>query len=113
MGTPEELKYYQQRAEREIELAQTATHENAVRAHYEMAALYLDRVHDGDAGRSTTPALHSHSERGIAPAVALQQNRQDRAELIRAQYRSAALAYASECANASQMASHTAGDAAG
>jgi hypothetical protein len=42
--------YYERRAETEIELAQTATHAGAVRAHYEMATAYLDRVH-GDMPR--------------------------------------------------------------
>ena len=37
--------YYQQRAETELELAQTAEHANAVRAHYLLAGYYLDRVH--------------------------------------------------------------------
>ena len=47
----EELNYYQQRAEAEIELAQRAQHRLAVQAHYEIAAAYLDRIH-GDAPRS-------------------------------------------------------------
>lgn len=42
--------YYQQRAETELELAQTAGHANAVRAHYLLAGFYLDRVHGDGAG---------------------------------------------------------------
>jgi hypothetical protein len=48
----EELNYYQRRAETEIALAQQASHQAVVRAHYELAAAYLDRIH-GDAPRST------------------------------------------------------------
>ena len=47
-----ELEYYERRAEAEIELAQKADHSAAVRAHYELASAYLDRIH-GDAPRST------------------------------------------------------------
>jgi hypothetical protein len=48
----EELNYYQRRAETEIALAQQASHQAVVRAHYELAAAYLDRIHR-DAPRST------------------------------------------------------------
>ena len=41
----EELEYYEQRAEAEIELAQRAHHVRAVQAHYQMASAYLDRIH--------------------------------------------------------------------
>lgn len=41
----EEMDYYEQRAETEIELAQRARHVRAVQAHYEMASAYLDRIH--------------------------------------------------------------------
>ena len=41
--------YFQKRAEAELELAQSAKHAAAVRAHYLMAGYYLDRVHNGDA----------------------------------------------------------------
>jgi hypothetical protein len=41
----EDLAYFEARAHREIELAQRATHAGAVRAHYEMATAYLDRIH--------------------------------------------------------------------
>jgi len=41
----EDLAYFEARARREIELAQRATHAGAVRAHYEMATAYLDRIH--------------------------------------------------------------------
>lgn len=41
----EELDYYQQRAEAEIELAQRAEHARAVQAHYQLASAYLDRIH--------------------------------------------------------------------
>ena len=41
----EELDYYERRAEAEIALAQRAEHASAVRAHYELAAAYLDLIH--------------------------------------------------------------------
>ena len=41
----EERDYYERRAEAEISLAQQAEHARAVRAHYELASAYLDRVH--------------------------------------------------------------------
>lgn len=41
----EDVAYFQQRAEEEIELAQRASSAKAVQAHYEIAAAYLDRVH--------------------------------------------------------------------
>jgi hypothetical protein len=40
--------YYQERAEAEIELAQAADHEGAVRSHYLLAGYYLDRVHSDE-----------------------------------------------------------------
>lgn len=43
--TTDDQDYFEQRAEAEIGLAQTATHAAAVRAHYEMASAYLDRIH--------------------------------------------------------------------
>ena len=42
---PDDLAYYERRAEIEIELAQRAAHARAVQAHYELASFYLDRVH--------------------------------------------------------------------
>ena len=41
-----DLAYYQNRAEAELELAQRALHPKAVKAHYLMAELYLDKVHE-------------------------------------------------------------------
>ncbi len=37
--------YFEERAAAEIELAQRATHAGAVRAHYELANAYLDRLY--------------------------------------------------------------------
>jgi len=48
----EESSYFEQRAEQEIALAQQALHGAAVRAHYELASAYLDRIH-GDTPRSS------------------------------------------------------------
>jgi hypothetical protein len=52
----DEADYYQRRAEAEIELAQHADHVRVVRAHYELASAYLDRIH-GDAAGSEEAAL--------------------------------------------------------
>ena len=43
----DDLDYYEQRAETEIELAQRAEDARAVQAHYELASAYLDRIHSG------------------------------------------------------------------
>jgi hypothetical protein len=59
-----DIQYYEERAEREIELAQAAKHENAVRAHYELAALYLDLVHGPDAGVSVSPLAAATEDAG-------------------------------------------------
>jgi hypothetical protein len=39
-------RYFEMRAEQEIERAQAAEHPAAVRAHAELAGYYLDRVHN-------------------------------------------------------------------
>ena len=54
--SPEETAYYESRAEAEIALAQKAQHARVVRAHYELASAYLDRIH-GDTPRSAPNAL--------------------------------------------------------
>ena len=46
-----DMDYFQRRAEAEIELAQRSQNAHAVRAHYEMASAYLDRIY-GDSPRS-------------------------------------------------------------
>ena len=48
----EEAEYFERRAEAEVILAQQATDGRVVRAHYELAAAYLDRVH-GDSPKSS------------------------------------------------------------
>ena len=40
-----DVDYYQRRAEAEIELAQLCQDARVVRAHYELASAYLDRIH--------------------------------------------------------------------
>jgi hypothetical protein len=40
--------YFEERAEAELSMAQAAAHPAAVRAHYQMAAFYLDRLHFPD-----------------------------------------------------------------
>nr|WP_089220278.1 hypothetical protein [Sphingomonas laterariae] len=53
--------YLERRAEQEIDLAQTATHPAAVRAHYLLAGHYLDRLYgEGD------EAVDSADERSVA-----------------------------------------------
>jgi hypothetical protein len=41
----DDLSYYEQRAEAEIEMAQRARDSRAVQAHYRLATIYLDRIH--------------------------------------------------------------------
>ena len=41
----DDSEYLQQRAEAEIELAQQASDQRVVQAHYEIASAYLDRIH--------------------------------------------------------------------
>lgn len=45
----EDKAYLIARAEAELELAQRASHPHAVRAHYEIASSYLDRVYPEEA----------------------------------------------------------------
>ena len=52
----EDLDYYQERAETQIELAQQASDHRAVRAHYEIASAYLDRIH-GDTPKAPAGPL--------------------------------------------------------
>ena len=58
----DDLDYFQKRAEAELELAQSAEHAEAVRAHYTMAGYYLDLVHNGEALAERADA-HSGGER--------------------------------------------------
>ena len=44
----EDILYYERRAEAEIELAQHARDSRAVKAHYELANAYLDKIHGKD-----------------------------------------------------------------
>jgi len=46
----DDTTYFYARAETELELAQRATHPEAVRAHYIIANHYLDRCYGGDTG---------------------------------------------------------------
>ncbi len=43
--TDDDVRYFLERAETEIELAQRAEHPKAVAAHYHLAQSYLDRVY--------------------------------------------------------------------
>ena len=47
--SPEEVAYFERRAEAEITLAQKAAHVRAVQAHYQLANFYLDRIYGADA----------------------------------------------------------------
>lgn len=47
--------YLERRAEAQLELAQSATDPRAVRAHYELANSYLDRLYgEGEEGETVT-----------------------------------------------------------
>ena len=50
----EDTDYFLARAEAELELAQSAHHQAACRAHYLLAGYYLDRVYGGSAGGEAT-----------------------------------------------------------
>ncbi len=52
--------YLLERAEAELDLAQGATHERAVRAHYLLAGLYLDRVYGGSDVGSEEKMTNAH-----------------------------------------------------
>ena len=53
----DQRSYFQARAEEEIEAAQSATHPEAVRAHYLLAGYYLDLVHNPVAAACLGEAL--------------------------------------------------------
>ena len=53
-GGAQASDYYYRRAEAELKMAQAATDANAVRAHYELANLYLERVPSRLAGDRAT-----------------------------------------------------------
>lgn len=40
-----EADYFERRAEQEVEMATRSTDNRAVQAHYDLATLYLDRIH--------------------------------------------------------------------
>jgi hypothetical protein len=63
--TADNLDYFQQRAEAELELAQTAEHANAVRAHYTMAGYYLDLVHNEEAQAALSARSEAGPSRGL------------------------------------------------
>ncbi|MDB5670238.1 MAG: hypothetical protein JWO25_1197, partial [Alphaproteobacteria bacterium] len=52
----EDYDYYQRRAEAEIALAQQASDQRVVQAHYDIAATYLDRIH-GDTPKAPAGPL--------------------------------------------------------
>ena len=52
----DDLDYYERRAEAEIELARHARDSRVVQAHYELANIYLDRIH-GERSEGDDPRL--------------------------------------------------------
>ena len=44
----DEVSYYEQRAEAEIELARQSSNSQAVQAHYQLANAYLDKIYGED-----------------------------------------------------------------
>jgi len=59
--SPEEEAYYERRAEAEIALAQKAQHTRAVKAHYELASAYLDRIHAQIRSERARPLIRAAS----------------------------------------------------
>ena len=51
----EDILYFERRAEAELELAQRATDSRVVKAHYELAAQYLERIHGDDGAAIPLP----------------------------------------------------------
>ena len=49
-------EYFRERAEAELGMAQAAGHPAAVRAHYVLAGLYLDRIYRPESADIATPA---------------------------------------------------------
>jgi hypothetical protein len=49
--------YWTRRAETELKRAETASDPAACKAHYELAGLYLNRVHGGEPPRRPRPRL--------------------------------------------------------
>lgn len=60
--TNREKNYFLRRAEAELEMAQAGRHEAAVRAHYVLAGLYLDRVYGSDQTASSVVEQNYHAE---------------------------------------------------
>ena len=57
-------EYFEKRAEAELSLAQAAAHPAAVRAHYLMAGLYLDRLYCPENENVMRPSNSLWSEQG-------------------------------------------------
>jgi hypothetical protein len=53
----EKHSYFESRAAAELSMAETASHPAAAKAHSELAALYLDRVHGNRKAASNDPAV--------------------------------------------------------
>lgn len=54
----DDATYFYQRAEAELEMAQTAEHPAAVKAHYLLATHYLDSLHEQRAGAEGADPAH-------------------------------------------------------
>lgn len=52
--------YLEQRAEAEIDMARSATDPRVVRAHYELATAYLDRIHPEEAEEAPPRGAGAH-----------------------------------------------------
>ena len=52
----EDWNYYKSRAEQELAQARGATSPEAARVHYELAGLYLNRVHGNEGGEPSIAA---------------------------------------------------------
>lgn len=58
----DDREYYEARAEQQLRLAQESENPSAVQAHYQMAHLYLDRIH-GDVPDKPPPLIWGLAQR--------------------------------------------------
>lgn len=105
MGSRDDAEYFESRAEAEIQLAQEAGHASAVRAHYIMAGIYLDRVHGpGEVHNDTRERVEGGAE------DVREQDVERCLDAVRADYGDEAALYAASRADACRMSGNKEGE---